>query len=295
MTTVLEHPKAAEIAEGRFWLDETATMAKAGAENFPVALFLLPRRVRAHLLAVYGFARAVDDLGDLAEGDRLAKLDAFAHAFDEALRGASAHPLVSRAAEMARATGADRSLFARLVEANRKDQVQHRYESFDELLGYCELSANPVGRLVLAAFGVHDERAKTLSDRICTGLQLVEHWQDVAEDRRAGRVYLPAEDLRCFGVTEADLDASVASPALRRLIAFEAGRARDLLLAGAPLIGRVPGRARVAVAGFVGGGLAQIEAMELARYDVLGTTVKASKVAVAARALALLVDRSGWR
>lgn len=290
MTTSLERPPR-PVPGGGVVLDEAATMAKAGAENFPVALRLLPATVRDHLLAVYGFARAVDDIGDLADGDRAAQLDAFAASFDEALAGRSAHVLLTRAAAMARATGADRVHFDRLVEANRRDQVQHRYETFEELVGYCALSANPVGRLVLAAFGVRDEAAGVLSDRVCTGLQLVEHWQDVAEDRRAGRVYLPAEDLRRFGVADADLDAPSASPALRRLLAFEAGRARELLLAGAPLAGRLAGRTRLAIAGFIGGGLAQLDALEVAEYDVLAVEVKATKAAVLKAALGVASGR----
>lgn len=277
-------PRPPGVAPG---LDEGATMAKAGAENFPVASRILPARARRHLLAIYGFARGVDDLGDLAPGDRLAQLDGFVAAFDEALAGRPSHPLLTRAAQMARETGAPRELFLRLVQANRQDQVVRRYPTYEDLAAYCDLSANPVGRLVLAAFGVVDEAAGTLADLVCTGLQLVEHWQDVAEDRRAGRIYLPLEDLDRFGVSEADLDAASASPALRRLVAFEAGRARRLLLEGAPLVGRLGGRGRLAVAGFVGGGLAQLEAMEGAGYDVLAVQVKASKPAVLAKAAAL--------
>lgn len=272
-------------------LDETATMRKAADENFPVASRVLPAAQRRYLEAIYGFARAVDDLGDLAPGDRSRQLEAFATALDDALAGRPAPPLLERAAAMAAATGADRSLLERLIQANRQDQVVQRYETYDELAAYCDLSANPVGRLVLAAFGVADRHAGELSDRICTGLQLVEHWQDVAEDRRAGRIYLPREDLDRFGVAETDLDAPAASPALRRLMAFEAGRARDLLVSGAPLVRLLGGRPGAAVAGFAGGGLAQLEAMAGARYDVLAVQVKASKGAVAARALLLLLGR----
>ena len=279
------------LAPERPSLDEAATLRKAGAENFPVASRLLPPVARRHLGAIYGFARAVDDLGDLAPGDRLAQLDAFAAAFDDALAGRPAHPLLARAARTAHETGAPREAFFRLVEANRQDQLVTRYATYDALAAYCHLSADPVGRLVLAAFGVADETAGQLSDAVCTGLQLVEHWQDVAEDRRAGRVYLPGEDLDRFGVAEADLDAPSASPALRRLMAFEAARARRLLVDGAPLVGRLRGRAALAVAGFVGGGLAQLDAMAAAGYDVLGVTVKASKAAVAARAATVAARR----
>lgn len=279
----------AHLAPERPALDEAATLAKAGAENFPVASRLLPAAARDHLLAVYGFARAVDDIGDLAEGDRARQLDAFVAELDAALAGKAAHPILTRVVATLRATGADRSLLDRLVAANRQDQVVGRYATVEELVAYCDLSANPVGRLVLAIFGVHDEAAGLLSDRICTGLQLVEHWQDVAEDRRAGRIYLPGQDMDRFGVTEGDLDTSSASPALRRLVAFEAARARELLVAGAPLVRRLGGRPGLAVAGFVGGGLAQLDAIEAASYDVLAVEVKASKRAVSKKALRVLL------
>lgn len=281
-------PGATGVGPRLVVLDEAATMDKARVENFPVASRLLPGRVREHLLAIYGFARAVDDLGDLAEGDRLAGLDAFADELDRALAGGPAQPLLARVARTLEAIGADRSLLDRLVAANRQDQVVSRYARLEDLLAYCDLSANPVGRLVLACFGVHDEVAGRLSDQICSGLQLVEHWQDVAEDRRAGRIYLPEQDRVAFGVAEADLDARAASPALRRLMAFETSRARDLLVGGAPLVDLLGGRPAMAVAGFVGGGLAQLEAIEAAGYDVLAVQAKASKAAVAWRGLSVL-------
>ena len=145
-----------------------------------------------------------------------------------------------------------------------------------DLLGYCELSANPVGELVLHVFGVATPDRIALSDRVCSALQLAEHWQDVGEDFRKGRVYLPAEDLRGFGVSHADLAPAETGGALRELLGFEVSRARELLDSGAGLVGRLSGRARIAVAGYVGGGRATLDAIAAADYDVLASAPKAS-------------------
>lgn len=276
-------------------LDVDQVLAKATSENFPVAARLLPARARRNLLAVYGYARFVDDLGDLAAGDRLAQLDWAESELDRALRGAATHPVFVEAGRMASECGASRRPFADLIAANRQDQRVKRYD-YDGLLAYCTLSANPVGRLVLAVFGRSGPLLEQWSDAICTGLQLVEHWQDVSEDYAAGRVYLPLEDLARFGVAEADLAATSADPPFRRLMAFEAARARRLLESGRPLVAALDGHARLAVAGFLGGGLAQLAAIEASGYQVLGRTVKASSGAVAraaARELLLASPRLG--
>ena len=165
-------------------------------------------------------------------------------------------------------------VFADLIRANRQDQVVSRYPAFSDLAGYCRLSANPVGRIVLHVFGAATPERMILSDRVCTALQLAEHWQDVAEDFRAGRIYLPAEDLERFGVAESDLAAATAAPQLRALMAFEVERARQLLDEGAPLVGNLRGSARVAVAGYVAGGRAALAAITNAGHDVLCATHK---------------------
>jgi squalene synthase HpnC len=167
--------------------------------------------------------------------------------------------------------------FRDLIEANRQDQAVTRYQSFDALLAYCTLSANPVGRIVLHVFGVASPQRQILSDRVCTALQLAEHWQDVAEDLRAGRVYLPQEDLARFGCAERDLAAPQAAPQVRELISFEEQRARVLLDRGAPLIGTLRGAARVAVAGYVAGGRAALAAIAAADHDVLRATHRPRK------------------
>jgi squalene synthase HpnC len=172
-------------------------------------------------------------------------------------------------------------LFAALIQANRQDQAVTRYRSFGELLDYCKLSANPVGRIVLHVFGAATPRREELSDLVCTALQLAEHWQDVAEDLRAGRVYLPAEDMDRFGVTEDDL-ASSATARVKELIAFETGRAGELLDQGAPIVGTLRGAARAAVAGYVAGGRAALAAITASGNDVLAATPRPGKRRVAA-------------
>ena len=207
---------------------ESAAAEQAAAENFPVALRLLPRRYRQHLAAVYGFARVADDMGDEAPpAERLGLLDELEADLGRLYGGAAPRLAVVRGLAPAVAQCAiPQQPFRDLIEANRQDQAVTRYQSFDGLLAYCTLSANPVGRIVLHVFGVATPQREILSDRVCTALQLAEHWQDVAEDLRAGRVYLPAEDLDRFGCTERDLAASHAAPQVRALMSFEEKRAR---------------------------------------------------------------------
>jgi squalene synthase HpnC len=260
-------------------------MARAGGENFPVASRLLPRTARAHLLAVYGFARLVDELGDSAAGDRLRALDALEADLDRAFENRAEHPLLRSLSATIQACGLSREPFVRLIEANRMDQRVSRYETWEELRGYCALSADPVGELVLEVFGVASEERIAYSDSICTALQLIEHCQDVAEDFAAGRVYMPAEDMRRFGCSAEELSARVAGEPLRAVIAFEVDRSRALLAAGAPLLDHLHGRVRLAVGAFIAGGLAAAEAIERAGYDVLS---RAPAAGAGRRALALV-------
>lgn len=262
-----------------------AIVGKARDENFPVALRILPARYRADLISVYGYARLVDDVGDLSTGDRLSELDWIEREFDRALGHESTDPIVSRAGSLARRLGTGREPFIDLIEANRQDQRVTRYATYDELAQYCALSANPVGRLVLAVFGIDEPECLRLSDDVCTGLQLVEHWQDVGEDYRAGRVYLPAEDRLAFGVDEDTIAKSLATPAFRRLMAFECSRARRLLSSGDELARQISGWGRVAISGFVGGGIAQLDAIERRDFDVFSGLAKATRPAVADRSL----------
>jgi squalene synthase HpnC len=261
----------------------TAVMAQAGSENFPVATRLVGARRREHLLALYGFARLVDDAGDEAAGDRSALLDSIEADLDRLYASERPeHPVL----QALRPAVVERELpagpFRRLIEANRRDQVLHRYPSFEALLDYCQLSAAPVGELVLHVFGAATPDRIRLSDRVCAGLQVTEHLQDVAEDWERGRVYLPAEDLARFGCTDADLLARTPSRPFAELIAFEVSRARSLLAEGAPLIRRLDPRGALAVAGFVAGGRAALDAIAGAGYDVLGGRPRPTRAAFAA-------------
>jgi squalene synthase HpnC len=268
-----------------------AVMPQARQENFPVASLVLPRAVRSHLLAVYGFARLVDDVGDEFEGNRLAALDQLEADLERIWSGdgSPGHPLIARLKPTVVACRLPIEAFRKLIEANRQDQLVHRYETFEDLLAYCELSANPVGELVLRIFGAATPERVQFSNKVCSALQLVEHLQDVAEDYGNGRVYLPGEDVRRFGVPEAELGAGSASPQLRELISFEVRRARDLLDAGTPLVRTLHGRASFATAAFVAGGRAALNAIEHAHYDVLGSPVRATRVQRTAQVLAVLL------
>jgi len=263
---------------------EHLVIGRASGENFPVASRLLPAARRSDLLALYGWARLVDQLGDDYPGDRLAALDEVEAQLKAALDGQAppgAHPLVARMASTARRLDLPLQPLFDLVKANRQDQAISRYSTFEDLVGYCQLSANPVGRTVLAIFGASTPERASWSDSICTGLQLTEHWQDVAEDALVGRVYIPLSDLARFGVEVEDLlppptgyahqrgpgATGTASAQLRALMAFEVARARWTLDKGAPLVRSLKGRLRFAVAGFIAGGYAALDAIAAADFD----------------------------
>jgi squalene synthase HpnC len=254
-----------------------AVRRRAGTENFSVASLLLGSATRRRLLAVYGFARLVDQLGDAVAGDRLAALDEAEAELDRAFAGGARTPVFREVEALIRECGVRREPFARLIEANRRDQVQPEYETWADLVSYCELSANPVGQLVLAVFGVETPERVALSDDVCTALQVVEHVQDVREDALAGRIYMPGEDRRRHAVQRDELTAASLTPGLRAVLELECDRARELLRSGLALVGSLHGRARLAVAGYVGGGVAALDALRDAGYDVLSQAPRPSK------------------
>jgi squalene synthase HpnC len=241
---------------------------------------------------VYAFARFVDDVGDESYGDRLALLDAVETDVRALWSGTAALPPVEALAPHIGVLP-KQALFD-LIEANRVDQRINRYETFDDLIGYCNLSAAPVGRIVLAIAGVEDAAANRRSDDVCNALQVLEHCQDVAEDARAGRVYLPLEDLRAAGLpepVEGALTASAASAPLRTAVAIDVDRARQLLASGRPLVRSLRGWARFAVAGYVAGGYATADAIAKAGFDTLRHDAKPTKIRIFTRALPLLLGR----
>ena len=268
-------------------------LAKARHENFSVAPLFLPRVVRAHLLALYGFARLVDDLGDEADGDRLSLLDWAEAELERAVAGQATHPIFVQLTTTIQACLLDPQPFRDLIQANRIDQEVSSYQTFDDLLGYCALSANPVGRLVLAVLGLATPERVAWSDDVCSALQVAEHCQDVGEDAARGRVYLPAADLAYFGCDPADLRASVASPALRGVLRLEVGKAHELLASSGPLVASMRGRARLLIAGFAAGGGAALDAIEASNFDVLHGACRPSKSRTASRTLRLLFAANG--
>jgi squalene synthase HpnC len=210
--------------------------------------------------------------------DRLLLLDAFEADLRRVFDGTPSHPLLRRLQPTVRRCALTPEPFLGLIAANRQDQLVTRYETYDDLLAYCELSANPVGRLVLGVTGTETPERVRLSDAICTALQIVEHLQDVAEDLGRDRIYLPAQDMKRFHVQEADLATPSAGASVRALVAYEAERARDLLNEGAPLVGSVHGRLKLLLAGFVAGGRAALRAIVAAEYDVLPGPPKPGRI-----------------
>jgi len=270
-----------------------AVAAKASAENFPVALRVLPKRWRAHLTALYGFARLADDIGDeplpglprdaaqeTITATRLKLLDELEGDVARIYDDKAPEPDL-RAIKDLKRTVRDCAIpaqpFYDLIQANRQDQLVTRYETYKDLEDYCKLSANPVGQVVLYIMNAATPDRVKASDSVCTALQIIEHSQDVAEDLANGRIYLPRQDMGAFQVTEADLAEETAGKPVRDLIKFEADRARQLLDDGAPLVGTLKGTARLAIAGYVAGGRATLKAIEAGGYDVLRSTPRPGK------------------
>ena len=263
-------------------VDPAAVAARAGTENFPVASLLFPRPLRPHLRAVYGFARLVDILGDEAEGDRPALLDELEHEVDACYAGSPSWPVMQVLQPTIRLFDLPREPFLRLIEANRMDQRISEYATWDDLKHYCVHSADPVGRLVLGLLGrAGDRELVAASDDVCTGLQLVNFLQDVPRDLALGRIYLPADDRRRYDVTVLD----APNESLTRLLRFEADRARGLLAGGRLLRGRIGGRIGRAVGLFARGGLAALDALEEAGWDVFTGRPRPSRLRLAREAL----------
>jgi squalene synthase HpnC len=247
-----------------------AGLARSHYENFTVASLLLPRKLLPHFHAVYAYCRWADDLGDETGGGQRA-LDLLAWWRRELLacyEGRARHPVMVALSCTIRRFQIPPQPFLDLLVAFEQDQRVKRYDTFDELLGYCRHSANPVGRLVLYLCEAHDERRGELADYICTGLQLANFWQDVALDFAIGRVYLPAGDRQRFGYSDADLEARRFTPAFAELLRFEVDRARDLFQRGQPLVTLMPAAVRSDIELFIAGGRAILRKIEGIGYNV---------------------------
>jgi squalene synthase HpnC len=260
--------------------------ARAAGENFPVGSVLFPRPLRPHIRALYCYARLVDELGDSYEGDRLAALDELEREVDAAFAGEASWPVLRNVQPTIREFGLPREPFVRLIEANRMDQRITEYATWADVKGYCVHSADPCGRLVLGVLRrLEEPELVAASDDVCTGLQLVNFLQDVPRDLELGRVYLPAEDRRRFG----DPPLDRPSDELRQLLRFEAARAAQLLGAGEVLRARIGGRLGRAVALFSRGGLAALDALETAGWDIFTQRPKPSRTRLVREAALVLV------
>ena len=260
--------------------------ARAAGENFPVGSVLFPRTLRPHIRALYCYARMVDELGDAFEGDRLAALDELESQVALTFDGEPTWPVMRNVRPTVREFALPREPFDRLIEANRMDQRVSEYATWDDLKWYCVHSADPCGRLVLGVLRLLDDaELVAASDSVCTGLQLVNFLQDVPRDLELGRVYLPRDDRERFGSPALDRP----SDELRALLRFEAERAAALLRAGDLLRARIGGRLGRAVGLFARGGLAALDALERADWDLFTQRPKPSRARLAREAALVLV------
>jgi squalene synthase HpnC len=279
-------PVAPSLEESRAFCEH---LARSHYENFSVASWFLPARLRQHFFNVYAYCRISDDLGDEVGNPAasLLLLDQWQKELEACYAGSPRHPVFVALAETVRTFEIPQQEFSDLLTAFRQDQTITRYETFDDLLGYCRNSANPVGHLVLYLCGYRDAERQKLSDYTCTALQLANFWQDVSVDYEKGRIYLPLESLRRFGVTEEDLTASRNTSAFCEMMRFEVARAREWFERGLPLVSKVDKELAIDLELFTRGGQEILNAIEKQGYAVLGrrpSISKSRKLALVARA-----------
>jgi squalene synthase HpnC len=276
-----------------------ARLARSHYENFSVASWFLPKRLRQHFFNVYAYCRISDDLGDEVGNSNasLVLLDQWQRELDACYEGSPKHPVFVALAETVRTFDIPKHEFSDLLTAFRQDQTITRFETFDHVLAYCHYSANPVGHLVLYLCGYRDADRQQLSDFTCTALQLANFWQDVSVDYAKDRIYLPLEDMGRFGVTEDDIAQKRNSPAFCEMMKFEVERARDWFRQGLPLIGKVDRELAVDLDLFSRGGLEILSAIEKQNFAVLGNRPAISKTRklalVAHAAMSKLFGSSG--
>ncbi|PYX22119.1 MAG: squalene synthase HpnC [Acidobacteria bacterium] len=279
-------PLAPSLEQSRAYCER---LARSHYENFSVASWFLPARLRQHFFNVYAYCRISDDLGDEVGNPAasLLLLDQWQRELDACYAGSPRHPVFVALAETVRKFEIPQHEFSDLLAAFRQDQTITRYQTFDDLLGYCRNSANPVGHLVLYLCGYRDAERQKLSDYTCTALQLANFWQDVSVDYEKGRIYLPLESLRRFGVTEEDLTANRNTHAFCEMMRYEVARAREWFERGLPLVSKVEKELAIDLELFTRGGQEILNAIEKLGYAVLGrrpSISKSRKLVLVARA-----------
>jgi len=254
-------------------------LARTHYENFSVATWFLPKRLRQHFYNVYAYCRISDDLGDEVGNPQqsLQMLDQWERELDACYAGSPRHPVFVALSETVRQCAIPRHEFSDLLIAFRQDQTVTRFQTFNDVLGYCRYSANPVGHLVLYLCGYSDAERQQLSDYTCTALQLANFWQDVAVDYGKGRIYLPLEDLQRYGVSENDIAQTRATPQFIEMMKFEVRRAREWFERGLPLVAKVNKELAIDIELFSRGGQEILSAIERQRFDVLTSRPVISK------------------
>jgi squalene synthase HpnC len=267
---------APSLEEARSYCER---LAKSHYENFSVATWFLPKGLRQHFYNVYAYCRISDDLGDEVGNPQqsLELLDQWEGELNSCYAGSPKHPVFVALAETVREFGIPKYEFSDLLVAFRQDQTVSRFETFNDVLGYCRYSANPVGHLVLYLCGYRDSGRQQLSDSTCTALQLANFWQDVFVDYGKGRIYLPLEDLRRFGVTGDDIAQRRATPQFVAMMKFEVERAREWFQLGLPLIKMVTRELATDLELFSRGGQEILNAIERQGFDVLSSRPAISK------------------
>ncbi|MFQ5879896.1 MAG: squalene synthase HpnC [Dehalococcoidia bacterium] len=260
-----ERPSAAATQEAFAYCRR---LAGSHYENFTVGSWLLPRGALQHMHNIYAYCRTVDDLGDEAAGDRLALLAQREEDLRRCYTGTPQHPVLLALQQTISQYDIPVEPFLKLIEANRIDQRTVRHPTCDDLLHYCDHSANPVGHLVLYIFGYRDRERQALADCTCTALQLTNFWQDIATDIKKGRVYIPLEDMEFFGYSQEELRLGVVNRSFVALLRFQIARTRDLFRRGLELVPMVDGRLRLDLKLFTMGGLRVLDAIERIDYDI---------------------------
>ncbi len=264
-------------------LDEAFAACKQLAvkrdENFLIGSFLVKRVLRPHFYSIYAFCRGVDDLGDESLGERMSELKVWEEHLQRCYTGKPHHPWFIALQNTIQSFDIPREPFHKLIEANRQDQRVNRYSDFDSLLEYCDLSANPVGHLMLYLFGHDDAEMMRLADQVCTGLQLANFWQDVVRDYAKGRIYLPKSDMKRFGVSENDIAERKLTPQFREMMKFQVERTRGFFRRGYPLVHMLNRDARTEAAMFISGGLSILDVIEKNQWDVISHRPTLSKSA----------------